>query len=269
LAGSARYTLVKQQPGRIAVLAGSLAVALLAMVRFGLFWGLVILALGVAAAVVVARRPTPRVSGWGAGWRPAVDHKELPPPPQDPVVLYGEPQIETFIARRPPLSDLPLPAALRSQIDGFALGRAKRIMQAPDLLNHAAADTESWPQVEQTVSRALALAQAQHVEVGGEGKPRMVQALALCATQGVLLAEWRQVEDGPTVWEGPAARVRASDAYSITRIAEGMQRRLLPDLFAGVLRRGGTFELAHLVPYTVALGFYLRLHGAPPRVAAA
>lgn len=268
-AAPSRYRGVKQ-PSRLAVLAGALAVALLAMLRFGLFWGLVMLAFGVAAAVIVARRPTGgRLSGWGAGWRPAIDHQELPPPAQDPVVPYGEPQIEAFATRAPPLSNLPLPAALRSQVDGLALGRAKRIMEAPDLLNHAAADPESWPQVEQAVSRALALAQAQYIQVGGPGKSQMVQALALCATQGVLLAEWRQLEDGPTVWDGPAARVRASDAYSIIRIAEGMQRRLLPDLFAGVLRRGGTFEVGHLVPYTIALGFYLRLHGAPPRVAAA
>lgn len=251
------------------MLAAALAAGIIAMLLFGIFWGMVVLAFGVAASVIVAKRSSPRVSGWGAGWRPAVDHQELPPPPDDPVVAYAEPQIETFVARATPLAELSLPPALRGQIDGFALGRAKRIIEAPDLLSHAAADAESWPQVEQAVARALALAEAQHVEVGGEGKPRMVQALALCATQGVLLAEWRQLEDGVTVWDGTAARVRASDAYAISRIADGMQRRLLPDLFAGVVRRGGTFEIAHLVPYTIALGFYLRLHGSPPRVAAA
>jgi hypothetical protein len=85
----------------------------------------------------------------------------------------------------------------------------------------------------------------------------------------VLLAEWRQLEDGATVWDGSAARVRLSDAYAILRIAEASQRRLLPDLFAGVLRRGADFELSLLVPYAVAQGFYLRLHGSPPQVAAA
>ncbi len=252
------------------MLAVALAAGMVAMLLFGIFWGLVVLAFGVAAAVIVGKRPAPPVSrGWGAGWRPRVEHQELPPPPDDPVVLYGEPQVETFAARTPPLADLPLPPTLRGQIDGFALGRAKRIMEAPDLLTHAAADGESWPQVEQAVAQALAVAQAQHIEVGGEGKSRLVQALALCATQGVLLAEWRQVEDGVTAWDGAAARVRASDAYAITRIAEGMQRRLLPDLFAGVIRRGSTFELSLLVPYTIAVGFYIRLHGTPPRVAAA
>jgi len=252
------------------VLAVALAAGIVAMLVFGLFWGLVVLAFGIAAAVILGKRPTTRRRfGWGTGWRPAVEHKELPPPPNDPVILYPEPQIEAFASHALPLANLSMPPAMRSQIDGFALGRAKRIMEAPDLLAHAAADSESWPQIEQAVGRALMVAQAQHVEVGGEGKPRMVQALALCATQGILLAEWRQVDDGVTVWDGAAARVRASDAYAVTRIAEGMQRRLLPDLFAGVLRRGGTFEVGNLVPYTIALGFYLRLRGTPPQVAAA
>jgi hypothetical protein len=255
---------------RTVVLAIALAAGIAVMFLFGLFWGLVLLALGVAAAVLVAKRPARRrATGWGAGWRPAVQHRELPPPPHDPEMLYGEPQVETFASHGPPLAELQLPPALRGQLDGFALGRAKRIIEAPDLLSHAAADTESWPQVEQAVARALAIAEAHHVEVGGDGKPRLVQALALCATQGVLLAEWRQLEDGPTVWDGSAARVRLSDAYAIIRIAEAMQRRLLPDLFAGVLRRGAEFDLSLLVPYATAQGFYLRLHGTPPRVAAA
>jgi len=257
------------KPSRIVVLAIALAAGIVVMFVFGPFWGLVLLAVGVAAAVLVAKRPARRPTGWGAGWKPAVQHRELPPPTQDPEVLYGEPQVETFATHAPPLAELPLPPALRGELDGFALGRAKRIVEAPDLLSHAAADTESWPQVERAVAYALAVADTHHVEVGGEGKPRLVQALALCATQGVLLAEWRQLEDGATVWDGSAARVRLSDAYTIIRIAEAMQRRLLPDLFAGVLRRGAEFELSLLVPYAIAQGFYLRLHGTPPRVAAA
>ncbi|HLB77991.1 MAG TPA: hypothetical protein VJO72_13240, partial [Candidatus Dormibacteraeota bacterium] len=247
----------------------ALAAGIVVMLRFGLFGGLFVLALGVAVAVLVGKRPVRRATGWGHGWKPAVQHQELPPPPQDPVVAFGDPQVETFAGHAPPLAELPLPPALRGQIDGFALGRAKRIVEAPDLLTHAAADSESWPQVEEAVARALAVAEAHHVEVGGDGKPRLVQALALCATQGVLLAEWRQLEDGATAWDGSAARVRASDVYAILRIAEAMQRHMLPDLFAGVLRRGAEFELSLLVPYAIAQGFYLRLHGNPPRVAAA
>jgi hypothetical protein len=252
------------------ILVGALGAGLVAWLIFGIFWGLVVLALGVGAAVVVSRRQAPRAGGaWGTGWQPTVEHRELPPPPDDPVVLFPEPQVEMFVAGRPPLAELGLPMALRGQIDGFALGRAKRITEAPNLMAHAAADGESWPQIETAVSRALALAAAQHVEIGGDGRSRMIQALALCATQGVLLAEWRQMDDGVTTWDGQAARVRASDAYAIYRIAETFKRRLLPDLFAGVIRRGGPFELSLLVPYTIALGFYLRLHGTPPRVAAA
>jgi hypothetical protein len=257
------------KPSRIVVLAVALVAGIIVMLRFSFFAGLVVLAAGVAAAFFVAKRPARRPSGWGTGWKPAVQHRELPPPSQDPVVLYGDPQVETFATHAPPVPELPLPPALRGELDGFALGRAKRIVEAPDLLSFAAADSESWPQVEQAVARALAVAEAHHVEVGGAGKPRLVQALALCATQGVLLAEWRQLEDGATVWDGPAARVRLSDAYTIIRVAESMQRRLLPDLFAGVLRRGAEFELSLLVPYAIAQGFYLRLHGTPPRVATA
>jgi hypothetical protein len=254
---------------RVVILAIALVAGIVVMLLFGIFWGLVVLAMGVAAALLVTKRPARRATGWGAGWKPAIHHQELPPPPQDPEMLYGEPLVETFASHAPPLADLQLPPALRGQLDGFALGRAKRIVEAPDLLTHAAADSESWPQVEEAVARALAVAEAHHVEVGGDGKPRLVQALALCATQGVLLAEWRQLEDGATVWDGSAARVRLSDAYAILRIAEAGQRRLLPDLFAGVVRRGADFELSLLVPYAVAQGFYLRLHGSPPQVAAA
>jgi hypothetical protein len=251
------------------ILAGILGVLLVWLI-FGLFWALLVLALGVGAVFMLGRRQAQRAGGgWGTGWRPTVEHRELPPPPDDPVVSYPEPQIEMFVAGTPPLAELGLPMALRGQIDGFALGRAKRIIEAPNIMAHAAADGESWPQIENAVSRALQLAAAQHVEIGGEGRSRMIQALALCATQGVLLAEWRQMEDGITIWDGPAARVRASDTYAIYRISETFKRRLLPDLFAGVVRRGSPFELSLLVPYTIALGFYLRLHGTPPRVAAA
>jgi len=103
------------------------------------------------------------------------------------------------------------------------------------------------------------------VRLAQQGRPRLTQALALCAAQGVLLAEWRQLEDGPTVWDGPAARVRASDAYAIHRVAEVMRRRLLPDLFAGIDGRPPDFDVSLLVPYTIAQAFYLRLRGAPPK----
>ena len=87
--------------------------------------------------------------------------------------------------------------------------------------------------------------------------------------QGVLLAEWRQLEDGATVWDGATARIRASDAFSIQHITEEMERRQLPELFAGIARRPPDFEVRLLLPYALATAFYLRLHGKPPEAFAA
>ena len=85
----------------------------------------------------------------------------------------------------------------------------------------------------------------------------------------MLLAEWRQLEDGKTIWDGASARVRASDAFTIQRISEAMERRLLPDLFAGIARRPADFEVRLLLPYALATAFYLRLSGNPPHAFAA
>lgn len=185
------------------------------------------------------------------------------------MVGFGQPTIDQFAARLPPLAQLGLSAGARSQLDGFALGRAKRVLEAPDLLNHAAADPESWPKIETAVNAALNLLSSRGAELAPEGANRLKQALALCAAQGVLLAEWRQLEDGKTAWNGAAATARASDVFSIERIAESMKRRLLPDLFAGISKRPANLELALLVPFTLSTAFYLRLSGEPPKAFAA
>jgi hypothetical protein len=203
------------------------------------------------------------------GWRPSVQHAELPAPTEDPVIEFGQPTYQQFAAQRPPLASLPLNAGLRGQLDGYALGRAKRILEAPDLLNHAAADPESWPKIEAAVNASLNLLASQGTELLPDGANRLKQALALCAAQGVLLAEWRQLEDGKTSFVGASAQVRASDAFSIERIAETMKRQLLPDLFAGISKRPANLELALLVPFTLATAFYLRLSGEPPKAFAA
>lgn len=237
------------------------------------FFALLILAVGLAAAVVhsrrKARRSSSRSARHGNGWAPSVQHRELPPPVEDPLVDFAQPRIEEFAAQLPPLSRLPLSPSLRGQLDGHALGRAKRILEAPDLLTHAAADAESWPQVEAAVNRALALLSEHQGGLLSEGAGRLTQALALCAAQGVLLAEWRQLEDGTTSWRGEAAQVRASDVFTIERIAESMKRRLLPDLYAGISKRPTGLDIAQLVPLTLASAFYLRLRGEPPKAFAA
>jgi hypothetical protein len=261
-------------PRRPIVLVATVALALIALLRYGVLVTVLVLAVGVTAAVLTGRHQAGkfairRKNAGGPKWRPKVHHKELPPPADDPVIGFGEPVIELFASRTPPLAHLGLSATVRSQLDGFALGRTRRIIEAPDLLAHAAADAESWPVVEAAVQKTLALARSRGVEVRPEGQPRLMQALALSAVQGVLLAEWRQLEDGATVWDGPTARIRASDAFSIQHITEAMERTQLPELFAGIARRPPDLEVRLLLPFALATAFYVRLHGEPPEAFAA
>lgn len=250
---------------RTIILTCAVAATLVTLVSRGVFLGLLVLAIGVAAAVLVGRRERLRRPPLKGRWKPTVQHPELPPPADDPFIGWNPAQVEGVLTQTIPLAEFPLAAALRGQLDALALGRAKRIVEAPTLLQHAANDAESWPHVESAVADALALAERQFVELAPQGRPQLSQALALCAAQGVLLAEWRQLEDGPTAWQDSTARIRASDAFTIYRLAEAMRRRLLPDLFAGVHRRSN-FDIGLLVPYTIAQAFFLRLRGAPPRV---
>jgi hypothetical protein len=258
---------------RPAILAATVLFGFLALARLGVLPTILVLALGVVAAVVLPRRTGGKSSvaaiAAGKGWRPSVQHTELPAPTEDPVIEFGQPGIQQFAAQLPPLASLQLKAGLRGQLDGYALGRAKRILEAPDLLNHAAADPESWPKIEAAVNASLNLLTSQGAEILPEGAGRLKHALALCAAQGVLLAEWRQLEDGKTGFKGASARVRASDAFTIDRIAETMKRQLLPDLFAGISKRPVNLEIALLVPFTLATAFYLRLSGEPPKAFAA
>lgn len=259
---------------RTLVLALTVALTVVAFLRLGIMATVVVMMVGVTAAVVAGRhqaglftirRRGPR----GPLWRPTLQHKELPPPAEDPVIAFSQPAIDAFASRTPPLAHLQLSATVRSQLDGFALGRAKRIIEAPDLLPHAAADAESWPVVEAAVQQTLALARSRGVEFRADGQTKLQRALALSAAQGVLLAEWRQLDDGKTQWDGARARIRASDAFTIQRVSESMERRQLPDLFAGVGRRPNGFEVRLLLPYALATAFYLRLQGNPPSAFAA
>jgi hypothetical protein len=259
---------------RPTVLAATVLASALAFIRFSIPVTIIVMAVGVTAAVLVGRHKAGlfkvrKRRADGRGWRPSVQHRELPPPTEDPVVGFAEPTVDQFASRTPPLAHLQLSAALRSQLDGFALGRAKRIMEAPDLLAHAAADAESWPVVEAAVQKTLELARTRGVEMNPAGQTQLQSALALSAAQGVLLAEWRQLEDGKTAWEGASAGVRASDAFSIQRISEAMERRQLPALFAGIARRPGDFEVRLLLPYALTTAFYYRLRGIPPKAFAA
>ena len=261
-------------PRRPLVLAATVVASVYAVVHFGAAVTILIMAVGVTAAVLVGRHQAGlfqirKRAARGARWRPTVQHQELPPPADDPVVAFPEPTVEEFAGHAPPLEYLQLSAAVRSQLDGFALGRAHRIVEAPDLLPHAAADAESWPIVEAAVQRTLELARSRGIELNPAGQTPLQRALALSASQGVLLAEWRQLEDGKTMWDGANARIRGSDAFTIQRITESMERRQLPDLFAGIARRPSGFEVRLLLPYALATAFYLRLQGNPPKAFAA
>src|SRR5437870_857414 len=256
-------------PRRAIVLAVTLVLTVIALLRYGVPVTILVMAVGVTAAVLVGRHQAGRFSSARKGprgpvWRPKVHHQELPAPADDPVIGFAEPVVELFASRTPPLAHLELSATVRSQLDGFALGRTRRIIEAPDLLVHAAADAETWPVVETAVQKTMALARSRGVEVRPEGQPRLMQALALSAVHGVLLAEWRQLEDGATVWDGATARIRASGACSLEHISDETERPPLPALDAATERRPPDFEARLSLPYAPATRLYPRLHGKPP-----
>jgi uncharacterized membrane protein len=259
---------------RPVILGLTLALTVLALLRFGILATILVMVVGVTTAVLAGRHDAGRFkigkrSRREPAWQPKVQHEELPPPKDDPVIAFGEPVVELFASRTPPLSHLPLSATVRSELDGFALGRTRRIIDAPDLLQHAAADPETWPFVEASVQKTLALARSRGVQFNPDGQARLTQTLALSAVHGVLLAEWRQLEDGQTIWDGASPRIRASDAFAIQHITEAMERRQLPELFAGIGRRPPDFEARLLLPYALATAFYLRLRGTAPKASAA
>ena len=185
----------------------------------------VLAGLGAALTLLLRRRKRSggeAVTPESSTWRPTVQHREIPPPAEDPPIAWAAPDIDRIRPDAPPLAGEAIASALRAALDGYALGRVKRILEAPDLLQHAAADAESWPVVEATLERALALAEERGVAIDAKGRPALTRALALCTAQGVLLAEWRQLEDGKTVWANDVARVRASDAFAIQPVTDGV-----------------------------------------------
>src|SRR5256885_11973432 len=125
---------------RPVILGVTLALSILALARFGILPTILVIVVGVTTAVRVGRHKaglfTVRKKGArGTGWRPTVQHQELPTPTDDPVIAFAEPTVELFVSRTPPLAHLQLKAGLRSQLDSLALGRTKRIIEAPDLLD--------------------------------------------------------------------------------------------------------------------------------------
>src|SRR2546428_768956 len=125
-------------PRRPIVLAATLVLSVIALLRYGVLVTILVMTIGVIAAVLVGRHQAGRFSVRRKGprgpiWRPKVHHQELPAPADDPVIGFGEPVVELFASRTPPLAHLGLSATVRSQLDGFALGRTRRIIEAPAL----------------------------------------------------------------------------------------------------------------------------------------
>src|SRR5438876_11097724 len=135
-------------PRRAIVLAVTMVLTVIALLRYGVPVTILVMAVGVTAAVLVGRHQAGRFSSARKGprgpvWRPKVHHQELPAPADDPVIGFAEPVVELFASRTPPLAHLELSATVRSQLDGFALGRTRRIIAAPDRLPRAAAHPQS------------------------------------------------------------------------------------------------------------------------------
>src|SRR6202521_1337681 len=155
-------------PLRPIVLAATLVFTVVALLRYDVLITILVVAVGVAAAVLIGRHQAGKFKigkkgPKGRGWRPKNHHVELPAPADDPVIGFGEPLVALSASRTPSLAHLGLSLTVRSKLDGFALGRTRRIIEAPDLLTHAAADAETWPVIEAAVQKTLALARARGV----------------------------------------------------------------------------------------------------------
>src|SRR5690349_12669679 len=99
-------------PRRSIVLVLTLGLTVIALVRYGVLVTILVMAVGVTAAVLVGRHQAGlftlrKKRPKGPKWRPKVHHEELPPPADDPVIGFAEPVVELFASRTPPLSHLP------------------------------------------------------------------------------------------------------------------------------------------------------------------
>src|SRR5438046_359042 len=81
---------------RPVVLGVTLVLSVVALARFGILLTILVMVIGVTAAVLVGRHQaglfTVRKKGARAtGWRPTVQHQELPTPTDDPVIAFPAP----------------------------------------------------------------------------------------------------------------------------------------------------------------------------------
>lgn len=195
-----------------------------------------------------------------APWEPRVEHPELPPPDEDPLLPFPPPSLDQ-VASRITLEDSGLDAHLRMQLDAFGLGLAKRVLDAPDLLGVAAAEPDVWPLIESVVRDIFAAAGQRGLTVEPRGVSELSAGLSLCVAQGLLLAEWHVVENGRA--SEPIAPVRASRFFALARLAETAERRLLVHVIPTLPRRDAAFQPYPLVHFALAAGFHRGL-GLPP-----
>src|SRR4029077_13285494 len=88
---------------RPAILAVTLALTVIALLRFGVLATILVMAVGVTTAVLVGRQRAGLFKLRGRGrrrgepvWKPKNHHQELPAPADDPVISFAEPVVELF-----------------------------------------------------------------------------------------------------------------------------------------------------------------------------
>src|SRR2546430_16788555 len=91
---------------RPVVLGVTLVLSVVALARFGIPLTILVMAIGVTAAVLVGRHQaglfTVRKKGARAtGWRPTVPPQGLPTPTDDPVIALAEPPVALFSSPTP------------------------------------------------------------------------------------------------------------------------------------------------------------------------
>jgi hypothetical protein len=251
-------------------LGSGLAVAVLSWRVLGWAIGVLLLTVTVVVTWLVVRRQAAQeleeeeADATGrlilAPWEPSVEHPELPPPDEDPLLPFSPPALDQ-VASRIPLEEAGLPARLRMQLDAFGLGLAKRVLDAPDLLRVAAAEPDVWPLIESVVGDIFAAAAQRGLPVDPRGAQDLSAGLSLCVAQGLLLAEWHVLENG--LASEPTAPVRASRFFALARLAETAERRMLVNIIPTLPRRDAAFQPYPLVHFALAAGFHRGL-GQPP-----
>src|SRR3989442_6502748 len=84
---------------RPVVLGVTLVLSVVALARFGIPLTILVMVIGVTAAVLVGRHQAGlftvrKKSARATGWRPTVQHQALPAPTDDPVIAVAQPVVQ-------------------------------------------------------------------------------------------------------------------------------------------------------------------------------